>query len=68
MNTVKLTFALLLCVVVLACVAPILVKSTTTGNVDGVLQDISTSIEQTNDALENSSLGAWVAEMDATTN
>jgi len=68
MNTLRIAFALLLCVIVLGCVAPIIVKSTTTGDANGVLQDIFTSIDQTNEALEDGPVGDFFAELDAKTN
>ena len=72
MNAVKLAgtiiFVCLLTVIVLAAVGPCLVQDTTTGNPGGALDNIAKSIEQTNEALEDSPIGEWLAEIDASTN
>ena len=71
MNAMNLAGTIaVVCLAVVICLAafgPMLVQDRTTGNPGGALDNIKISIENINQALEDGSLGQFLAEIDAAT-
>jgi hypothetical protein len=72
MNAMRLSgtiiFVCLAVVILLAAVGPCLVQDRTTGNSGGAVENIKTSVEQTNDALEDGPLGEFFQRIDNANN
>jgi hypothetical protein len=63
-----LAFVLMLSVIVLAALGPCLVQDQATGNPGGAVENIQKSIEQTDDALEDSPVGDFFERIDNVNN
>lgn len=64
---VKISFFLLLVVVGLAMIGPCLVQDQTTGVAGGAVENIKKSLDNTNDAIEESPVGNFFEAIDAST-